>query len=90
MATLDEIYAVVIGSKEKIDKIEKHLERLNGKVGGLDVRVAVIEEWKRCVGEPRAKDAEDNRVAIAKMAVLGSSAGGIFGLITLLCKIFLG
>ena len=84
--TLDQVYAVQVASKEKIDKIEAHLERLNDRVGGMEVRVAVIEEWKRCVGEPSARDTSDLKVTVAKLVTLGASIGSSGSVVFLLLK----
>lgn len=81
MATLDEVYALLLALMKQVDKIEVHTRETNGHVGTLDSRVAVLEEWKRCMGEPAARTAQDNRVEIAKFLALGVSAGTVLGLI---------
>lgn len=88
--TLEQVYAVQLAIKAQCDKMEAHLDKLNGRVGGLDVRVAVIEEWKRCVGEPSARDTGDLKVALAKLLAIGGGIGGGGGLIFLLVKSVLG
>lgn len=90
MATVDEVYVVVTNIQKQVGKIEEHLEKLNGKVGGLDVRVAVVEEWKRCVGEPSAKDTSDLKIELAKVLAMGGGAGGVFWLLNSGFKAVLG
>ena len=91
MATNEEILLIVtktdgrIGAVEqRLARVEEHLEAVNGHVKDNCKELAVLKDWRRSQGEPGLKQAVDNRVEIAKLAMQVTTT---IGMITILLKV---
>ena len=86
--TLEQVYYVAKGCNDRLEKIEEHLEKINGHIGEHCREIAVLKDWR----SSRASDAIDSvgdlKVEVAKLGALGGGFGIVAIVLTAILKGF--
>ena len=72
--------------KDQGDRIEKHLEELNGTVRENRTDIAVLKDWRDSQAGPATKQVADIRVEVAKVAAQVTGVGAVAVVVALVLR----